>query len=167
MGVGAIGCEVAKRLSGFDMQIIGYDMISKENLNFNKIYTIDERTTFLAQCDYLIVSLPLNDKTKKIIDRALFKLMKPNVCIINVGRQDLFNREDFITALKSNKKMSAVLDMFEIFPNPITNPFRRLSNVKVLPGVTAISQEINQKRLDLVIKNVELVLNKQTPKFIL
>jgi len=63
--------------------------------------------------------------------------------------------------------MSAVLDMFEIFPNPLTNPFRRLSNVKVLPGVSAISQEISNKRLDLVVKNVNLVLHNQTPEFVI
>lgn len=44
--------------------------------------------------------------------------------------------------------------MFEKVPNPITNPYRRLSNVLVLPGVTAISQEINAKLSALIYENV-------------
>lgn len=39
----------------------------------------------------------------------------------------------------------AVLDMFEKIPNPITNKFRRLKNVVVFPGVSAISQELNER----------------------
>jgi len=48
-----------------------------------------------------------------------------------------------ITALKSKSIGGAVLDMFERVPNPVTNRFRRLRNVIVLPGVSAISQEVN------------------------
>ena len=46
-------------------------------------------------------------------------------------------------ALKEKSIGGAVLDMFERIPNPITNRFRRLRNVIVLPGVSAISQEVN------------------------
>ncbi|MDQ2178546.1 D-isomer specific 2-hydroxyacid dehydrogenase family protein [Marinifilum sp. D714] len=167
MGVGAIGKEVAKRLQGFDMNVIGYDLTSTNVPNFEKVYAIEEKNEFLPQCDYLVVSIPLNDKTKGTLDQSVFEKLKPNVTIVNVGRKDLFNQNDFLKALKGNKEMTAILDMFELIPNPFTNPFRRLSNVKILPGVTAISKEINSKRLKLVRENIELVLIGETPKFAL
>ncbi len=167
LGAGAIGIEVAKRLSGFNMRILGYDLIASQKPYFDKIYNSYQLNEILPQCDYVVVTLPLNEKTVGSINQNMFSKMKKDVTIVNVGRQALFNKKDFLTELKKNKKMTAILDMFEIFPNPITNPFRRLSNVKVLPGVTAISQEISKKRLNLVLENIELVLNHQTPKFIL
>ena len=165
MGVGGIGGSVAKRLSCFDMQIIGYDLFTKEKEYFSRIYSVNQLNEFLPKCDYLILSLPLNDDTKNMIDKSVLDLMKKNVTLINVGRHGLFNQSDFLSVLKKNKEMTAILDMFEIFPNPVTNPFRRLSNVKVLPGVSAISQEINQKRLDLVTENIELVMQDKAPKY--
>ena len=53
----------------------------------------------------------------------------------------------------------AVLDMFEKLPNPITNPFRRLSNVVVLPGVAAISREVNERLKAHMYRNLCACLN--------
>ena len=81
--------------------------------------------------------------------------MKQTVVIINVGRKKLINDHDFIQFLRKNKDATAILDMFEKVPNPFTNPYRRLSNVLVLPGVTAISKEIDDKLLTLCKMNIE------------
>lgn len=167
MGVGSIGSEVAKRLSAFDMNVLGYSRTAIDKPFFNKMYQEGQLNLFIPMCDYLIVTIPLTEFTKGIFNRDIFALMKSNITIVNVGRQALFNEKDFIETLKLNKDMTAILDVFELLPNPITNPFRRLSNVKVLPGVTAISKEISEKRLKLVVDNAELVMQNQPPKFIL
>lgn len=62
---------------------------------------------------------------------------------------------------KTHKDATAILDMFEKIPNPITNPYRRLSNVLVLPGVTAISQEINIKLRNLISENLRRLKNNE------
>ena len=81
--------------------------------------------------------------------------MKSDVTIVNVGRKKLINDTDFIAFLKSHKDATAILDMFEKIPNPITNPYRRMCNVLALPGVTAISQEINKKLESLIYENMK------------
>ena len=91
--------------------------------------------------------------------KAWFDQMKKTVTIVNVGRKKLINDHDLIAFLKENKDATAVLDMFEKVPNPVTNPYRRLSNVLVLPGVTAISQEINQKLSILISENMRRLRN--------
>ena len=88
--------------------------------------------------------------------------MKKDVTIVNVGRKKLIVDEDFIAFLKDHKDATAILDMFEKVPNPITNPYRRLSNVLVLPGVTAISQEINEKLATLIYENTSYRYVKTT-----
>ena len=93
--------------------------------------------------------------TEGMLNKSVFELLKPTVTVVNVGRKKLINDEDFLTFLKANPNATAVLDMFEKLPNPISNPYRRLSNVLVLPGVTAISQEINKKLENLVRDNMQ------------
>ena len=49
--------------------------------------------------------------------------------------------------------------MFEKIPNPIQNRFRRLSNVIVLPGVAAISREVDIRLRVHMTSNLQALLN--------
>lgn len=159
LGAGNIGSQIAKRLEAFDMNVIGYDITNAPRPHFSKIYTPDNVNDFLQSSDYIVNCMPLVKATESLIDKSWFDKMKKNVTIVNVGRKQIFNNSDFLTFLRANKDATAVLDMFEKYPNPFTNPFRRLSNVLVLPGVTAISQEINRKLIKLIECNVEQIDN--------
>lgn len=154
LGTGNIGSEIAKRLASFDMHVIGYDISSKPKDHFECIYTLEHLKEFLGEVDYLINCLPLNKATEELINKEWFSLMKNNVTIVNVGRRKIFSEKELYSFLKKHKEASAILDIFEKIPNPISNPFRKLSNVIVLPGVTAISQEINFKLKTLIGENL-------------
>lgn len=156
LGAGNIGSQIAKRLDAFDMQVLGYDIYTDEKPYFNKIYNLDRLQEFLSQCDYIVNCMPLFPSTEGLLCKRWFDMMKKDVTIVNVGRKKMINDNDLITFLKKNRDATAILDIFEKIPNPITNPYRRLSNVFVLPGVTAISQEIDMKLENLCRKNIEL-----------
>lgn len=144
MGAGNIGTAVANRLQGFEVHIDGYDPYCKEKTQYEKIIrTKEELKANIYKYDYIISTLPDNEETRGFINKELFGFMKKTTVIVNVGRKAVFNKEDFYQALKHKKIGGAVLDMFEKLPNPITNKFRRLKNVIVLPGVSAISKEVN------------------------
>lgn len=155
LGAGNIGGQIAKRLEAFDMHVFGYDLRTDDCLHFKKIYNEEKLQEFLSQCDYIVNCMPLFPSTEGLLCKKWFDLMKPTVTIVNVGRKKLINDNDFIAFLKANKDATAVLDMFEKIPNPFTNPYRRLPNVLVLPGVTAISQEINEKLVALISENMK------------
>lgn len=155
LGAGNIGSQIAKRLDAFEMNILGYDLKTYDRPYFNKVYDEENLAEFLGQCDYIVNCMPLVPATEGILCNKWFSLMKQTVVIINVGRKKLINDHDFIQFLRKNKDATAILDMFEKVPNPFTNPYRRLSNVLVLPGVTAISKEIDDKLLTLCKMNIE------------
>ena len=154
LGAGNIGQQIAKRLDAFDMHVWGYDLKTDNRPYFEKIYNHELLTDFLGNCNYIVNCMPLFKSTEGILCKKWFDLMKDDVTIINVGRRKIIKDTDFIDFLKCHKDATAILDMFEKVPNPITNPYRRLSNVLVLPGVTAISQEINAKLSALIYENV-------------
>lgn len=113
----------------------------------------------IGDYDYIVSTLPDSEQTKGFINYELFNAMKKTVVVVNVGRRAVFNETDFYQALKTKKIGGAVLDMFEKIPNPITNKFRRLSNVMVLPGVSAISQEVDIRLCAHMTKNLQALLN--------
>lgn len=159
LGAGSIGTEIAKRLSGFDMTVDGYAQIEGTRPYFNRVICgRNELAMNISDYDYVISTLPDNENTRGFFDKELLSRMKQTSVIVNVGRKTVFNEVDLFTALKTKSVGGAILDMFERIPNPITNRFRRLSNVIVLPGVSAISQEVNVRLKDYSTNNIKKVL---------
>lgn len=155
MGCGNIGSQIAKRLSAFDMRVIGYDVNTNPRQGFEQIYGLNERDSFVPQCDYIVCCLPLIPSTKGILNKDWFALMKETVTIVNVARQHVICDKDFIHFLKGHHNVIAILDMLEKIPNPLTNPYRRLTNVLVLPGVTAASLESMDRLHLLLLQNLD------------
>lgn len=164
LGVGGIGSEVAKRLQAFDMSVYGFARKTKEKPCFDVIiHSKEELKELLKQSDYVVSTLPDNIDTTAFVNQELLECMKEHVTIVNVGRWKVFNEDDLFSFLKSHKQATAFLDMFERLPNPITNRFRRLKNVCVLPGITAISQEIDTRLYKLVENNLNRIANNERP----
>lgn len=159
LGAGNIGGQIAKRLEAFEMHVLGYDIKTDERPHFERVYNKDGLEEFLGRCDYIVNCMPLFKSTEGMLCKAWFDKMKDDVTIVNVGRKKIINDKDFLVFLKSHKEATAILDMFEKFPNPFTNPYRRLSNVLVLPGVTAISKEIDEKLNQLITENMRRLQN--------
>lgn len=162
LGAGNIGQQIAKRLEAFDMHVWGYDLKTDDRPHFEKVFNQAMLQEFLAGCDYIVNCMPLFKSTEGMLNKSWFDLMKEDVTVVNVGRKKLINDADFLAFLKSHKDATAILDMFEKVPNPITNPYRRLSNVLVLPGVTAISQEVNEKLANLIYENIKRLQSGET-----
>ena len=165
MGAGNIGTAIAERLLPFSMHVDGYDPYCAEKKEYKSILrTREQLINEIANYDFVISTMPANDDTKGFINAEIFANMKKTAVVVNVGRKAVFNDKDFYRALKKKQVGGAVLDMFEKLPNPITNKFRRLKNVIVLPGVSAISKEVNIRLKEHMSKNVIKVLEGEKPQ---
>lgn len=159
LGAGNIGTAVAERLSGFGMVIDGYDPYCPEKAQYSKlIRSREELLTVIRDYDYVISTLPDTPETRAFVDRELLKAMKASAVFVNVGRKAAICEADLYDSLRSRRIGGAVLDIFEKIPNPITNRFRRLRNVIVLPGVAAISQEVTIRLNEHIYRNLMCVM---------
>lgn len=155
MGAGNIGTAIAKRLGGFDMCIEGYDPFCPEKPEYRRMLrTREDLMQNMGRYSYVISTMPDNEQTRGFINAELLQKMNANTVIVNVGRKAVFNQDDLYQVLKEKRIAGAVLDMFEKLPNPITNRFRRLHNTIVLPGVSAISQEVNGRLKEHMYRNL-------------
>ena len=112
VGVGNIGREVAKRASAFDMKVYGYDIVRLDSVQLEYVDTIKE---LLPKCDVITLHLPANEKTKRIFNKDLFGLMKPNSFLINTSRPSVIDEEAMIVAIKE-KNIRVALDVFNDEP---------------------------------------------------
>lgn len=113
VGLGAIGVMVANDAVELGMQVTGYDpFISVEaawglSRNVKRARGLE---SLLAESDYITLHVPLNDKTKGLINRERIAIMKKGVRILNFARGGLVNNEDIKDALKEGTVSSYVTD---------------------------------------------------------
>ena len=159
LGAGSIGSEVAKRLDAFGMIVDGYAQSDRERPYFNRVICGRKKLVEeIGNYDYVISTLPDSENTRGFFVKELLDKMKRDAVLVNVGRKAVFKEDDLFIALRTKSIAGAVLDMFEIFPNPITNRFRRLKNVIIFPGVSAISRESGERLYRYTSQNVNAAL---------
>ena len=131
VGFGRIGQSLIKRCKGFEMKVKVFDpFVNKETIESFGGQKIENLDDGLKICDYVSLHVPLNEKTKNLIDYSKLKNMKREAIIINTARGGIINENDLDKALRENIIFGAGLDVFENEPIDKTNPL--LSNKKVL-----------------------------------
>ena len=122
-----------------------------EKFGGGKIENLDEG---LQKCDYLSLHVPLNEKTRNLINYSKIKNMKKNAILINTARGGILNEEDLNKALNENIIFGAGLDVFEEEPVNKNNPL--LSNRKVIlsPHSATFTNECKSRMSIEATKNI-------------
>ncbi len=130
LGLGRIGFEVAKRVSGFGMDVAYSDVAAKD---YATGWTFIEDPMELAyHAEFLFVTLAASAETRHIVDKPLIEAVGPEGMIINISRASNIDEEALIEALSSGTLGSAALDVFEGEPS-IDPRFLELDNVLLQP----------------------------------
>lgn len=130
VGLGAIGKLVAKKVRGFDMEVLAYDAFQdKEYAAANGIEYVDLET-LLKRADFISIHVPLIDSTVKMISGPQFDLMKRTAVIVNTARGGIIDEEALLAALKANRIWGAGIDVFEEEP-PKNVELLKLDNIVV------------------------------------
>ena len=102
-GFGRIGQALIKRCLGFEMKVFVYDpFVSKDVVKKLGGTKVDSMEEACKDMDAISLHIPLNDKTKNIINYDLLKTMKKNCIIINAARGGIVNEIDLDRALKED-----------------------------------------------------------------
>ena len=139
IGLGSIGRHIARMVRGFGMRVTGLSRSGAECADADQVYAVDRVAEFLAEPDYVVMSLPETDLTRGFMDAAKLRMMKPTAVLMNVGRGSAVVEADLVEALEKGVVGGAVLDVFETEPLPADNPLWSLPNVLVTPHYSALS----------------------------
>lgn len=112
VGLGHIGKIVAKRLSGFDMKVLGYDpVISEERAREANIDLVDLPELF-ERSDYISLHIPENGQTKGLVGDELLAAIKPGATIINCARAGVID-EEALRKAKTDKSLRFLNDVYQ------------------------------------------------------
>jgi D-3-phosphoglycerate dehydrogenase len=142
VGLGAIGQLVARRLSGFEVNILGYDpVISAERARSVDVELVDLPTLF-EKSDFVTLHIPENNETRGLVNQALLSRMKEGATVVNCARAGIINEEDF-RVIKPAKKLRLLND---VYPKDAEGP-KPIADIAdiMLPHLGASTKEANFK----------------------
>lgn len=140
IGTGRIGQTVIKNLSGFECNIIAYDLYENEKVKEYATYVSLEE--LFKNSDVITIHAPATKDNYHLINKTSLEVMKDGVFIINTARGTLISTEDFIEAIENKKIGGAALDVIEHETNLYYNDLkaevlnnRELAILKSYPNV--------------------------------
>ena len=130
------------------MEVYGYDPFISIDAAWNLSRSVKHAkslTDIYKNCDYISVHVPLNDKTRHMIDEKAISEMKEGVHLLNFARGELIADQDVIAAIESGKISTYVTD----FPN---DALAKVEQVITIPHLGASTNEAEE---NCVVKAVE------------
>ncbi|GAB1357139.1 2-hydroxyacid dehydrogenase [Cloacibacterium normanense] len=110
IGYGNMGKATAKRLSGFGVEVIFYDILPNLEDEFAKQVSLEE---LQERVDILSLHIPLDASTEYLVDEGFISKMKKNFYLVNTARGKNVKTSALVDALKSGKVKAAALDVLE------------------------------------------------------
>ena len=163
VGFGRIGQALARRASGFDMEVAYHDMRRNEEAERDLRVRYLELDELLKTCDFVSVHAPLTDETRHLIGEKELEVMKDTSVLVNTSRGPVVNEAALAEALAEGHIFAAGLDVYE--EEPKVHPrLLELENVVLAPHIGSASIETRDKMAALAAENLVAVLRGEEPK---
>ena len=162
VGYGEIGRLVAKKLSGFDVNVMVYDPYYKGNA----INTVSLEKV-MAESDFISLHARLTKENEHMIGKKEISLMKKTAYLINTSRSGLVDEQALYDALKNNKIAGAALDVFDVEPPAKDYPLVTLPNVTLTPHMAGGSKDAFLNTPKLLAKGIADYFDGKFTRFLL
>jgi phosphoglycerate dehydrogenase-like enzyme len=166
VGLGASGSDLAKLGNAFGMTVRAVDIRTIEpakvkELGVDFFGTLDSLDYILKESDYISIHVPLTSKTKGMIGRREFGLMKDKARLINVARGPIVDEDALMDSLSSGRIAGAGLDVFPQEPIAHDHPILKMKNVVFSPHIAGATLESIARRADMVGENIKRYLSER------
>jgi len=175
VGYGAIGRELARLVKAFGGTVLAakrnakqaedHDHFTFEGTGdphgefFDRLYPTQALGTMVRDCDFVVITVPLTERTRGIFDERIFKKMKKGAYLINIGRGGVVDESALLEALQSGHLAGAAFDVFETEPLPPENPLWTAPNFYITPHLAGNTPDYHEKAAAVFEENLRRYLD--------
>lgn len=163
-GFGFIGRLVAKKLSGWDLEVLVYDAYTPADEIRAAGCTPVTKEELFRQSDFISVHLRLVEATKGWADKAHLAMMKKTAYLINTSRSGLIDMDALYDALKEKRIAGAGIDVFDNEPLETGSKWLSLDNITMTTHIAGTTTEVLTKSPYLLFEDIETFLKGGKPK---
>jgi D-3-phosphoglycerate dehydrogenase / 2-oxoglutarate reductase len=160
VGVGAIGGRIAEIANALGMRVIGLTRRA-ETLPAN-VKAVDKQALF-SQADVVVLSCPLNEHTRGLVDAATVASMKRDAILINISRGPVIDTAAVLTALREGRLGGAALDVHDKQPLTGSEPVFDAPNLLLTPHVAGITATSMRTMSEGAVATVLALLRGERP----
>ena len=139
VGLGDIGRVVARAARGLGMRVIGVTRSGRRVAGVERVYPPRALGRALGAADFVVIILPLNERTRGLIGDAELAVMRPTAWLLNIGRGPVIDEAALLRALERRTIAGAVLDVFAKEPLPPDHPLWAVDNAVITPHISGPS----------------------------
>jgi glyoxylate/hydroxypyruvate/2-ketogluconate reductase len=163
IGMGRIGQTIAKRASGFEMDVCYFNRtrLAPDAEAALKVRYAD-RESILRESDFMVLMVPYSKETHHLIGANELAMMKPSAILINTARGGVVDDAALIRALQEKRIAGAGIDVFENEP-ALNAGFLALDNVVLTPHIGSATLATRMNMARLAARNLTLALSGATP----
>jgi phosphoglycerate dehydrogenase-like enzyme len=162
VGLGSIGRAVTKSAKALGMRVVAVrEHPEKGREGADAVFGPAQVNGVFRQSDYVVLAAPITAATNAIANAERLALMKPDSCLINVGRGLLVDEAALVSALREKKIGGAALDVFPKEPLPPESPLWDLPNLLITPHTAALTDKIWERHYTLFSENLRRYLGGQ------
>ena len=154
VGCGSVGNECAKRFDAFGCEVIGVDLFPRVDENYKKIYPLSDIECCLSQSDVVVLTLPLTNESRHLMNEERFNAMKTGSVLVNIARGAVVKETALCKAL-DEKLLGAVLDVFEEEPLAENNILWKKENAIITPHNSFVGDMNGDRLYQVIISNLE------------
>ncbi|MFI5091101.1 MAG: D-2-hydroxyacid dehydrogenase [Terriglobales bacterium] len=159
VGLGSIGRAVAKSAKALSMRVVAVrEHPEKGSEGTDAVFGPVQMNEVFRQADYIVLAAPVTDSTKAIANAERIALMKPDACLINVGRGPLVDEAALAVALRDKKIGGAALDVFPKEPLVADSPLWDVPNLLITPHTAALTDKLWERHYALFSENLRRYL---------
>lgn len=159
IGLGAVGLEVARMAKSLGMRVLGVSLSGRtDSVDVDRVRPPRFLADLLQVSHGVVVTMPLIEETRGLINGRAFEQMRSGAVLVNVGGGGVVDETALIDALDGGRLAGAALDAFETEPLPNDSPLWRMPNVIVSPHTAGLSPKENERIIALFAEDLDRYL---------
>lgn len=152
VGYGRIGEAVARRATGFDMEILAHDPYSRDTIEADEKVSWADLDELLERSDFVTLHPPLTPETHHLVDADALRRMKPTAFLINAARGPVVDEAALVEALRAGEIAGAALDVYEDEPE-MAPGLAELENVALFPHIASATDATRSRMATMAATN--------------
>ena len=155
VGMGGNGRRLAQLLAPFDVSLRATDYFPvRKPPELLELWGADRLQELASMSDILILALPLNEATRRLISEPVLRAMPRGSYVINVARGQVVDEEALVRTLQDGHLSGAGVDVTYVEPLPPESPLWEMPNVIITPHVGAQAASRVDDSTQLAIDNL-------------
>lgn len=159
VGFGSIGTSLARLARTLGMRVVGVrEHPEKRSELADAMYGFGELNRALGEGDFVVLTTPVTEKTRHLMNAERLDHLKANTYLVNVGRGVLIDDEALLHALRANRFAGAALDVTTEEPLPPGSHLWTMENVFITPHTAGFAEKMWERHYDSYSANLRRYL---------